>query len=156
MTQGVRRRGRELALKVIYSLQERENVVEALLSDFWQNFRFSEDALGEPTEDSAEEVSPEVRRFTEGLVLGVGENLAEIDRVIGEFSTNWALERMARVDLSVLRLATFELLFRPDVPSSVVINEAIEIGKRYGTKETPAFINGILDQISRHYRRPLG
>jgi N utilization substance protein B len=59
---------------------------------------------------------------------------------------------MARVDLALLRLATFELLFRPEVPVSVVINEAIEIGKLYGTKDTPAFINGILDKISRIHR----
>jgi N utilization substance protein B len=73
--------------------------------------------------------------------------------VIKEYSTNWTLERMAKVDLSLLRLATFELLFHPDVPTSVVINEAIEIGKRYGTKDTPAFINGILDKISRTRRQ---
>jgi len=154
MTQGIRRRGRELALKVLYSLQDREGDVESLLGDFWVNFRFSDDILGEPAEDSLPEVTPEVRRFTDGLVLGVAKNLETIDRVIGEFSTNWALERMARVDLSLLRLAAFELLFCPDVPASVVINEAIEIGKRYGTKETSAFVNGILDQISRNYRQP--
>ena len=61
---------------------------------------------------------------------------------------NWALDRMSRVDLSLLRLATYELLYQPDVPASVVMNEAIEIGKRYGTKDTPSFINGILDKIA--------
>jgi N utilization substance protein B len=60
---------------------------------------------------------------------------------------------MARVDLSLLRMATYELLFSPETPTSVVINEAIEIGKRFGTKETPAFVNGILDKISRVYRQ---
>jgi N utilization substance protein B len=59
---------------------------------------------------------------------------------------------MARVDLSLLRLAVFELLYRPETPTRVIINEAIEIGKRFGTKETPAFVNGILDKISRVYR----
>jgi N utilization substance protein B len=74
--------------------------------------------------------------------------------VIDEYATNWSLERMARVDLAILRVATFELLFRADVPVSVVINEAVEIGKRYGTRETPAFVNGILDRISRSCRKP--
>ncbi len=149
----MRRRGRELALKIIYSSQDANAPVEAVLEDFWTNFRFREDILGDAIDEVCEAVPVEVRRFTEDLAQGVAGNLGELDRVIKEYSTNWTLERMAKVDLSLLRLATFELLFRPDVPSSVVINEAIEIGKRYGTKETPAFINGILDKISRT-RRP--
>ena len=72
--------------------------------------------------------------------------------MIGEFSTNWSLDRMARVDLAILRMSTYELLSQLDVPVSVVINEAVEIGKRYGTKDTPAFVNGILDRISRSCR----
>jgi N utilization substance protein B len=73
--------------------------------------------------------------------------------MISEYSTNWSLERMARVDLALLRLATFELLYRPEVPTNVVINEAVEIGKRYGTLETSAFVNGILDKVSRTCQR---
>jgi N utilization substance protein B len=152
MNTGARRRGRELALKIIYSLQGREGSPENLLRDFWENFRFSDDLLGEPLEEFAQPVQREVRRFAEDLVFGVAEHLEKIDGIIGQFSTNWSLERMARVDLSILRLATFELLFRPEVPASVVMNEAIEIGKRYGTRDTPAFVNGILDKISRTCR----
>jgi N utilization substance protein B len=152
MNTGIRRRGRELALKIIYSLHEEEGPPEKLLQDFWENFRFNDDLLGEALDEFAGPVQGEARRFAEGLVFGVAGELERIDRTIEEFSTNWSLERMARVDLALLRLATFELLFRPEVPASVVINEAIEIGKRYGTKETPAFVNGILDKISRTYR----
>ena len=83
---------------------------------------------------------------------GVADYLERIDGMIEELSTNWALDRMARVDLSLLRLAAYELMARPDVPASVAINEAIEIGKIYGTKDTPAFVNGILDKISRACR----
>jgi N utilization substance protein B len=148
MTVGIRRKGRELALKVIYGLQDHDVPVEVALADFWQSFRFQDDVLGEPAEGGAQ-VQAEVRRFAEELVLGVAEHLEQIDGVIEEHSTNWALDRMARVDLSLLRLATCELLYRPDIPTSVIINEAVEIGKRFGTKETPAFVNGILDKISR-------
>lgn len=154
MTKGIRRQGREFALKIIYSLQDQEEPVEAILADFWRNFRFQNDILGEPIEVSEGSLPFEVRRFAEELILGVAENLERIDQVIEEHSTNWALDRMARVDLSLLRMATYELLFRPEIPTSVIINEAIEIGKRFGTKETPAFVNGILDKISRVYRQP--
>jgi len=153
MSLGIRRRGRELALKIIYSLKDQNISMGDVLGDFWANFRFAEDQLGEALDEADAPVHPEVRRFAEELATGVFSNLGEIDRVIEEFSTNWALDRMARVDKALLRLATFELICRPDVPSSVVINEAIEVGKRYGTKETPAFVNGILDKISRT-RRP--
>lgn len=149
MNQGTRRRGREMALKIIYSLPDLEAGIDAVLEDFWGHFRFREDVLGEPLDAADEPVPPVVRKFADELARGVAEHLDEIDAAITRHSTNWALERMARVDLSLLRMATFELLFRPDVPASVAINEAIEIGKRYGTRETPAFVNGILDKISR-------
>ncbi|MBW2452725.1 MAG: transcription antitermination factor NusB, partial [Deltaproteobacteria bacterium] len=91
----------------------------------------------------------EVRAFAEQLICGVAEHLEEIDQSIDKFSTNWALDRMSRVDLALLRLSTYELLFNTEVPHNVVINEAIEIGKRFGTEETASFINGVLDQISK-------
>jgi transcription antitermination protein NusB len=153
MTKGIRRQGREFALKIIYSLQDQEEPVETILADFWRNFRFQNDILGDPIDVADGPLPFEVRRFAEELILGVAENLEKIDQVIEEHSTNWALDRMARVDLSLLRLATYEMLFRLETPTSVVINEAIEIGKRFGTKDTPAFINGILDKISRVYRQ---
>lgn len=152
MSKGIRRQGRELALKVIYGLQDQNVSVEEALEDFWRNFRFREDVLGEPFDEVEEPVSSAVRSFCEALVQGVAEHLERIDATIEESSTNWALDRMARVDLSLLRLATFELLFQADVPANVAINEAIEIGKRFGTRETPAFVNGILDKIARQHR----
>lgn len=154
MSKGVRRTGRELALKVLYSLldQEQRTVVE-VLDDFWASFRFREDVLGEALDEVTRPVPPEVRSFAEGLVIGVVDHLEEVDETIARFSTNWSLERMARVDLSLLRLGTYELLHRSDVPASVVINEAIEIGKSYGTAETQAFVNGVLDKISKVHRQ---
>jgi N utilization substance protein B len=150
MSKGTRRRGRELALKIIYGLQDQNaDSIDEVLEDFWRSFRFNEDILGEPRDEVDRPLPAELRRFADELVLGVAEHLEKIDAAIEEHSTNWALDRMARVDLSLLRMAVFELLFRPEVPSSVVINEAIEIGKRFGTKDTPAFVNGILDKVSR-------
>ncbi len=152
MAKGIRRHGRELALKILYSLPDHEGgSLENVFTDFWRNFRFRDDLLVD-SDEAQEEAHPQSRRFAEDLVSGVSEQLERIDRTIEEHSNNWALDRMARVDLALLRLATFELLCAKDVPANVVINEAIEIGKRFGTKETPAFINGILDQVARHVR----
>ncbi len=148
----MRRLGRELALKIIYSLQDQDTSIDEVLIDFWENFRFRDDVLGDPLEEFTQPVSPEVREFAEGLVRGVSDHLETIDQMIEDLSTNWALDRMARVDLSLLRLAAYELLSCPEVPASVVINEAIEIGKVYGTKDTPSFINGVLDKIFRSCR----
>jgi len=155
MAKGMRRQGRELALKIIYSLQDQDTSIDEVLDDFWENFRFRDDVLGDPLDEFKQPVPTDVREFAEGLVRGVSDHLEKIDQTIEDLSTNWALDRMARVDLSLLRLAAFELLCCLDVPASVVINEAIEIGKVYGTKDTPAFVNGILDKIS-HSCRPAG
>ncbi len=152
MAKGMRRLGRELALKIIYSLQDQDTSIDEVLADFWENFRFRDDVLGDPLDEFQKPVSPDVREFAEGLVRGVSDHLEKIDQMIADLSTNWALDRMARVDLSLLRLAAYELLCCPDVPASVVINEAIEIGKVYGTKDTPSFVNGVLDKIFRACR----
>lgn len=85
--------------------------------------------------------------FFEHLVNGVLQNREDIDRVVERFSSNWKMRRMACVDRNVLRFAVFELLYCADIPAKVSINEAIDIGKKYGTPETGAFINGILDSI---------
>lgn len=153
MSAGNRRQGREIALKMIYSLFDQDQSLQIALDDFWREFRFRDDILGDALEEADQRVSSEVRSFAEELVQGVYDQLETIDETLNSYSTNWSLERMARVDLALLRMSAYELLYRPDIPVNVVINEAIEIGKRYGTKETPAFINGILDRISRNCRQ---
>lgn len=85
--------------------------------------------------------------FFHRLIKGVMDNRAAIDTVIERFSSNWKLSRMSCVDRNVLRLATFELLYCADIPPKVSINEAIDVAKRFGTEESGAFINGILDSI---------
>lgn len=153
MNLGIRRQGRELALKVIYSLLDQDVSLNQAFDDFWGQFRFHEDVLGEALEDADAPVHPDVRRFAEELVRGVYDHLEEIDEALNACSTNWSLERMARVDLALMRLGAYELMFCPETPLNVAINEAVEIGKRYGTKETSAFVNGILDRISRVSRK---
>ena len=89
---------------------------------------------------------PEGREYADRAVRGVAEDLEKVDEVIRKASTNWRLERMARVDRNLIRLALYELKYVEDVPAKVAINEAIEIAKRYGTNESSAFVNGILDR----------
>ena len=153
MPVGNRRKGRELALKILYSLPDHQGEdVEHILNVFWRNFSFQDTVLGEVDDEGTGEPSPVVRRFAENLVMGVMSKQETIDRLLQENSLNWSLNRMVRVDLALLRMAVFELAFCPDLASNVVINEAVEIGKRFGTAETPAFVNGILDRIARVLR----
>lgn len=91
--------------------------------------------------------SEQARAFLVELVTGVLREKERIDGIIEQFSSNWKLPRMSCVDRNILRLAVYELLFRSDIPAKVSINEAIDIGKKYGTDESGAFINGILDSI---------
>lgn len=146
-----RRVGREYALKMLFALQIDKDQVEAdrLLESFWNNFRFADDLLGEPLESTDVPLTTATRLFAESLVRGVVEFRAVIDKKISEIAKNWSLARMAAVDLSILRIGTYELLYQPSVPAAVVIDEAIEIAKRYGTKDSPSFINGLLDKIAK-------
>ena len=88
-----------------------------------------------------------IRPFSRELVMGVCEKRQDLDSLIISASKNWRLERMPYVDRSILRMATFEILFREDIPPKVSIDEAVEIGKRFGAEDSGSFINGILDNI---------
>src|SRR5215475_5581334 len=128
---GRRRQSREIALQLLYALDiTRANAREVLRAD-WVEKR----------------LSPENRDFTTTLVIGVIEHRDEIDALIQEYSTNWSLERIGLVERNILRFAIYELCFLPDIPPNVTINEAVEVAKKYGTEEAPAFINGILDRV---------
>ncbi|TNF50448.1 MAG: transcription antitermination factor NusB [Deltaproteobacteria bacterium] len=153
MSRGIRRQGREMAVKVLFSLADHEGgSLEHVLGEFWKNFQFRNDVLGDAVEDDSSPQRPEVRHFAELLISGVAENLESLDREIKSYSTNWALDRMSRVDLAILRLAAYELIYCLDVPLNVVINEAIELSKRFGTEESPSFINGVLDHLAKQHR----
>jgi transcription antitermination factor NusB len=128
---GKRRRARELATQVLFHME------------------YAPGDPGESFERVCESFSPpkEVRAYAREVVVGVWENRAELDRLIRGSSKNWRVERMCRVDRNILRIAIYEVLYRKDVPPKVSIDEAVELGKRYGTEESGAFINGILDHI---------
>jgi N utilization substance protein B len=136
---GNRRKAREIALQVLYQLDVQDKLTdEQALGLFWKHFAQWDDGDGEADEAS--------KAFADELVRGVKARLEDIDALIGRASRNWRIERMARVDRNLLRLAIWELKYSKDVPVKVAINEAIEIAKRYGTAESPAFVNGILDR----------
>jgi N utilization substance protein B len=98
----------------------------------------------------AEHLAPDepVSEFASELVRGCSEHREQIDAKLREVSRHWRLERMARVDRNILRLATFELLWRSEIPRRVTLNEAIELAKRFGDEDSPAFVNGVLDRIA--------
>ena len=155
MASNNRRIGRECALKILFALRlDADADATYLLAEFWKSFRFADDTLGEPLETTATPLPTAARMFAETLVTGVVEYRAVIDRAIRDVAQNWSLPRMATVDLSILRICTYELLYQPDIPTRVAINEAIEIAKRYGSKESPAFVNGLLDKIAQKARHP--
>ena len=91
-----------------------------------------------------------IRDFSRELVLGAWEYKERLDRLISQSSINWRLERMSHVDRNILRLAAFEVLYMKDIPPKVAIDEAVELGKKFGTEESGAFINGVLDNIYNH------
>lgn len=126
-----RTRARELALQALYQLDVQGEGFAPQVKDFL----------------AAEESDPETVQFAAGLVSGVLTEIDSIDDMISGVAQNWDLKRMAVVDRNVLRMATFELLHREEIPPKVSINEAIELGKRFSTKNSGAFINGILDRI---------
>jgi N utilization substance protein B len=127
---GHRRRSREYALQVLFQLDLAASPLEGVLQSFWAD----------------READEELRLFTERLVHGVIDDREAIDRRIAQTSEHWRLERMAVVDRNVLRLAVHELQ-AGETPAAVVIDEAIEVAKRFGNEGSGGFINGLLDRI---------
>ena len=126
-----RSRCRELALQFLYQAEFAGQRREEELASFWRHFR-----KGNKTP-----------AYLLQLVQGVAANLEELDALISRYSEHWRLERMAAVDRNLLRLAAYELLYQPQIPPKVAINEAVELAKQYGTEDSGAFVNGILDRI---------
>jgi len=137
---GKRRRSRESALQVLYQLDiKKQDATRAIAQ--WKDY-FS------PNEERDE--------FVERIVLGVLKHCMEIDRLIEQCSENWRLDRMSVIDRNILRMAAFELLYCEEIPPKVTLNEAIDLGKRYGSGDSGSFINGILDRIQNEFvRKPI-
>ncbi len=128
---GHRRRSREIALQILYQIDISGDDIEKAIELFWMNFKHREDA----------------KPFTLELVRGVWNFKSEIDPLIKMASKNWKLTRMSSVDRNILRTSVYEILRCDDIPYKVSINEAVDLGKKYGTEDSGAFINGILDFI---------
>jgi N utilization substance protein B len=128
----VRRKGRELALQVLYQVDMSGEHAEVVLRNFTESF----------------EHSPKARQFGEALVRGVLAGREQIDTTIAAASEHWRLERLSRVDANVIRIAVHEMTTPPGLPIEIAINEAIEIARKFGTAESAAFVNGVLDQVA--------
>jgi N utilization substance protein B len=130
---GNRRKGRELALQGLYQIEITGDASLAAVDLFLNHF----------------EGNAEAKEFARRLVSGVVSQRAEIDRIVQRCTDHWKLMRLAKVDLVILRMATYELVFCPDIPLNVSLDEAIEIGKRFSTDDSATFINGVLDQVAQ-------
>ncbi len=144
-TGGIRRQARELALQFLYQydLNGATKNPAAKLEEYRELFWMTQ----EPVPEHA-------AAFANELISGVAANLAVIDEKIARYTEHWELSRIAAVDRNILRLAMYEMLFREDIPPVVSINEAVEIAKRFSTRESGAFVNGILDRLKLDLPRP--
>jgi N utilization substance protein B len=128
---GTRRKSRELAMQALFCMDTLKNESDELLEGL----------------SGMLELAPDINRFYMTLIKGVIDNKSQLDQLIEKFSSNWKISRMGCVDRNILRIAAYEILFCHDIPPKVSINEAVDIGKLYGTEESGSFINGILDGI---------
>ena len=135
---GSRRKAREAALQMLYQMDASGIDAAEAVELFWRH-------LGADVEHDD---------FADQLVLGFGRERDAIDEKIRAVSKHWRLERMARVDRNIIRLGAYELLHVADVPRRVTLNEAVELAKRFGNEESPAFVNGVLDRIADDVAKP--
>jgi N utilization substance protein B len=117
---------------MLFQVEVGNATAETAITLFWRQF----------------EGDPEGRSYADAIVRGVTDDLAAIDDRLRKASTHWRLERMSRVDRNLLRLGAWELVARKDVPRAVILDEAVELAKAYGTEESPAFVNGVLNRVA--------
>ena len=132
---GARRKSRELALQMLFQHDMSGNTPEAIVLTF----------------EDLHKVKPPVRDFAVRLFEGTVQHLEEIDRMIVEQADNWRITRMAVVDRNIIRMSVYEFIHEDETPKLVIIDEAIEIAKKFGTQKSGQFINGILDGILKRY-----
>ncbi|MCY4512792.1 MAG: transcription antitermination factor NusB [Bdellovibrionales bacterium] len=132
---GGRRTARELALKILYQTEFQSFSQSKALKPFLENF-FEKGNYSQKEKD-----------FCSEILVGLRDNKEVIDEKIKDYSKNWDMKRMSLVDLNIMRIAVFEMICKKDVPGKAVINEALELAKTFSGGKSPAFINGILDQV---------
>ena len=125
---------REIAMKMLYaaSLGGGETMDEVLEQS-----------------EQADTLSDSDKTFLENLTYGVRARQQELDEIVAQYAQGWALNRLAKVDLTILRMAVYEMLYMPEIPVGATVNEAVELAKRFGEEKSPGFINGILGSVAR-------
>lgn len=141
-----RTKSREIALKILYQSDLVEDETKDLITDFFSYL----------TEEEKQELPSSIKEFAIALIEGTLSKKEEIDSIISSFAKNWHLDRMAVIDRNIMRMASYELLYRDDIPPKVSINEAVELAKKYGDVDSGKFVNGILDKISKKSGKCLG
>jgi len=139
-----RRRSREFALQALYQWDLVKSEPQVTLNGLWEGL-LEDDGLDDCRPPESEEVE-----FAQRLVLGVVDEFESLDLLVENCSTNWRVARMPIVDRNVLRMACLEMRDFDDVPATVTINEAVELAKKFGSKESKAFVNGIADRLARN------
>jgi transcription antitermination protein NusB len=129
---GARHSGREAALQLLFSMEASGQTAAEAIEGFWHTFG----------------ADPEGREYAEAIVQGVEKDKAELDAMITAAAKNWRIERMTRIDRNLLRLGVWELAKQDDVPRAVVIDEAVELAKSFGSDASASFVNGVLDAIA--------
>jgi N utilization substance protein B len=133
---GRRTKARECALQILYQWDVTREPMDRVVGLFWQ----------------VRSTTEQTRELAERLARGAQRHLDEIDAAVARAATNWRLERIAGVDRNILRVAAYELMRSPETPASVVIDEAVELAKRFGEADSPPFVNGVLDAVKREVR----
>lgn len=133
---GRRRKAREETIRILFRLEFENKQIEKTLNQYWESKKTSE----------------EIKEYSTWLVNGIISDQAKIDNIIQQVSEHWRISRMALVDRNILRMAVFELLYEENIAPAIVINEAIEIAKKYSGDEAATFVNGILDAIRKNLK----
>lgn len=132
-----RRKARRAALEILYQSEISDLTIETILRDkiFWRG---------------------DLPEFSERILEGIVAHREQIDRLIIDSTDNWALDRMSIVDRNILRMAIYEMLFEPDIPTSVSVNEAVELAKVYGSQDSGKFVNGVLGRVAHDLEQEAG
>ncbi|MCP3901703.1 MAG: transcription antitermination factor NusB [Desulfobacteraceae bacterium] len=146
---GYRRKSRELALQALFYLEANKSHEEDPEPDHEVIKKEQKELLDNFCSNFEDEITKDIESFFMLLVKGVLDCKPELDILLDNYSKNWKLSRMSAVDKNIMRIGAFELLKCPDIPSNVTINEAVEIGKKFGANESASFINGVLDQLHK-------
>ncbi|MCK5667242.1 MAG: transcription antitermination factor NusB [Thiotrichaceae bacterium] len=125
---------RECSLKILYQAEITRREIHLAADNYWED------------NDLRDKV---IHEFSQIIYQGIQKNFQDIDTKISEYATNWQLNRMAVIDRNILRIGVFELLYLPEVPPKVTINEAVELAKKYGDMDSSKFVNGVLDKIHK-------